>query len=69
MRHSNDLAVSSSGSSSLDAERGSMARLADAGDYLLAEVSPQSLAKADGGGALALSQRSRVHASHAYCAR
>ncbi len=55
--HRNDLAVAAAGRAALDAERGALAGLANAGEHFLAQVRAQRLAEADGGGGLALAQR------------
>lgn len=62
--HGDDLAVPSARRPAFDAEGGALARLADAGEDLLAQVRAQRLAQADGRRALALAQRRGVDARH-----
>jgi hypothetical protein len=56
--HGDDLRVSSSGGSSLDAERRSLRGLTNASEGRLAEVGAESLSESDGGGRLALAEGS-----------
>ncbi len=62
--HRHDLGVAAAGRPALDAERGSLGGLADAGEDALAQVDTQRLAEPDGGGGLALSQRSGRDGGH-----
>ena len=55
--HRNDLAVAAARRAALDAERRTLAGLANAGEHFLAQVRAQRLAEADGGGGLAFAQR------------
>ncbi len=54
--HRNDLAIAAARGAALDAERGSLARLAHAGENFLAEVRAERLAEADRGGRLAFAE-------------
>jgi len=62
--HRDHLTVTAAGRAALDAEGGSLAGLADAGEDLLAQVRAQGLAQADGGGRLAFAQRRRRNRRH-----
>src|SRR6266853_6632338 len=62
--HRDNLAVAAAGRAAFDAERRSLAGLANAGEHLLAEVRSQALAEPDRGGRLTFTQwggRDRGH--------
>lgn len=62
--HGNDLAVTATRCTALDAESRALARLTDASEDLLAQMRTKGLAKTNGSRALSLAQRGRVDASH-----
>ena len=62
--HGDHLRVPATRRASLDSERRALAGLSNGGDDLFLQMRPQSLAKPNGGGAFAFSQRGRVDAAH-----
>ncbi len=62
--HRNDLAVAAARRAALDAERRALAGLANAREHFLPQMRAQRLAEADGGGGLALAQRSGRDRGH-----
>ena len=61
--HGDHLRVPATRRASLDSEGRALAGLSNGGDDLFLQMRPQSLAKPNGGGAFAFSQRGRVDAA------
>ena len=62
--HGNHLAVAAAGCAALDAKRGTLAGLADAGHHAVVQQRAQGLAEPDRGGGLAFTQRGRRDGGH-----